>query len=155
MLETPHVLVGAAIAVKVGHPLLAIPLAFTSHFLLEQIPHWNPHLKKETDRFGQPTPKSTAIVVIDSTLALISGSLIAFTRLPDIGFAVTVLLSSLAAVLPDLVEAPYFFLRVRHNRLINRWIKFQKNLQVNAAPLPGLATQLVVILATLGLILAK
>lgn len=50
MLETPHVLIGAAIATKVGNPFLAIPLAFASHFVLETVPHWNPHLNTETKK---------------------------------------------------------------------------------------------------------
>ena len=47
MLETPHVAVGAAIAASIPNPLIAIPLAFASHFALELVPHWNPHLNTE------------------------------------------------------------------------------------------------------------
>jgi hypothetical protein len=53
VLETPHVVVGAAIATKVANPALAIPLAFASHFVLEKIPHWNPHLNTELKKFGR------------------------------------------------------------------------------------------------------
>ena len=65
VLETPHVVVGAAIATKVLHPALAIPLAFGSHFILEKVPHWNPHLNSETEKFGRPTRQSTYIVIAD------------------------------------------------------------------------------------------
>lgn len=140
MLETPHVMVGAAIATKFPNPLVAIPLAFASHFVLEMVPHWNPHLNTETSKYGRPTKKSTLLVIIDSSLALIGGSLIAYSALPDTGLAITILLACLASVLPDLVEAPYFFLNAR-NKVIKKWINFQKSIQNDIGVVPGLLTQ--------------
>ena len=147
MLETPHALLGAVIAVKLGNPALSIPIAFASHFILERVPHWNPHLTKETTKYGQPTKQSTTIVIIDSSLALILGSAIAFSQAPNTAMVIGTLLSSFAAVLPDLIEAPYFFLKVRNNKYIKRWIKFQKGIQVDAPPFLGLLTQVLTIAA--------
>ena len=144
MLETPHVFVGAAIATKIPDPLIAIPLAFLSHFVLEMVPHWNPHLNSETEKYGYPTKKSTLLVVADSSLALISGSLIAYSALPDTGRSLTVLFACLASILPDLIEAPYFFLRIR-NKLIQKWIVFQKSIQNDTSIIPGLLTQVLTI----------
>ncbi len=148
MLETPHALLGAAIAVKLGNPALSIPLAFASHFILERVPHWNPHLNAETDKYGKPTKNSTIIVVIDSSLALILGSAIAFSQAPKTTMVIGTLLSAFAAVLPDLIEAPYFFLKIRNNEYIKRWIRFQKGIQVDAPPFWGLLTQILTIAAT-------
>lgn len=147
MLETPHALLGAAIAVKLGNPALSIPIAFASHFILEKVPHWNPHLNAETDKFGTVTRKSTLIVIIDSSLALILGSAIAFSQASNITMVIGTLLSSFAAVLPDLIEAPYFFLNIRNNEHIKRWIKFQKGIQVDAPPFWGILTQVLVVAA--------
>jgi hypothetical protein len=36
-----HGLTGAAIALTVKNPLLAVPLAFISHFIQDAIPHWD------------------------------------------------------------------------------------------------------------------
>lgn len=148
MLETPHVFVGAAIATKIPDPLIAIPLAFVSHFILEMVPHWNPHLNSETEKYGYPTKRSTAIVVADSSLALISGSLIAYSALPDTGQALTILFACLASVLPDLIEAPYFFLKIK-NKLIQKWIVFQKSIQNDTSIIPGLVTQYITIFAAI------
>jgi len=148
MLETPHVFIGAAIAAKIPNPFIAIPLAFASHFLLEMVPHWNPHLNSETEKYGQPTKRSTVITAIDSTLALVSGSLIAYQALPNIGQSALILACSFAAVLPDVLEGPYFFLRVRTAR-IKKWIAFQKSLQCDISPVWGLLTQVLTIGATL------
>lgn len=148
MLETPHVFVGAAIATKIPDPLIAIPLAFLSHFVLEMVPHWNPHLNKETEKYGYPTKRSTVIVIADSSLALISGSLIAYSALPDTGQALTILFACLASVLPDLIEAPYFFLKIK-NKLIQKWIVFQKSIQNDTSIIPGLVTQYITIFAAI------
>jgi len=144
MLETPHVVVGAAIATKVVNPALSIPLALGSHFLLEKIPHWNPHLNRETEKYGQPTKKSTQIVIADATTALVFGSFVAYQALPNTGHAIGILATCLASVLPDLIEAPYFFLHIR-KEAIKKWIKFQKSLQADAPLSWGILTQLVVI----------
>lgn len=148
MLETPHVFIGAAIATKIPNPLIAIPLAFASHFVLEMVPHWNPHLNTETEKFGHVTKRSTWIVVADSTLALVSGSYVAYQALPNTGHAITILLACFASILPDLVEAPYFFLRFK-NKLIAKWIALQKSIQSDTTFFPGSLTQFIVILASI------
>jgi len=148
MLETPHVFVGAAIAVTVPNPLIAIPLAFASHFVLEMVPHWNPHLNTETKKFGQPTRRSTFITTVDSTIALVAGSFISFKALPNFPHAITILACSFAAVLPDVMEGPYFFLHMK-NRFIKKWISFQKSVQSDTGPFLGMLTQLVTIAAAI------
>jgi hypothetical protein len=144
MLETPHVIVGAAIASKIVHPALAIPLALGSHFILETIPHWNPHLNTETEKYGKPTKQTTILVIADATAALLIGSYVAYRALPNSTLALTIFIASFASILPDLAEAPYFFLGVR-SQLIKRWIVFQKRLQADAGIVVGLLTQLAVV----------
>lgn len=148
MLETPHVIVGSAIAITIKNPAISIPLAFLSHFVLEKVPHWNPHLNTETKKYGKVTKKSTYIVIADSTLALISGLIIAFSKSQDIGQFLTIILACFFSVLPDLIEGPYFFLGTK-SKFIEKWIKFQKSLQVDTSPLPGLTTQLITIIVCL------
>lgn len=152
MLETPHVVVGAAIATKIANPFLAIPLAFGSHFILEKVPHWNPHLNTEIKKHGRVTRQSTQIVIADVFLSLALGGFIASRALPDVGHAATILAASFAAVLPDVIEGPYFFLSMK-NKFINKWIAFQKSLQADTTILPGLLTQVVTVIATLVWIL--
>lgn len=148
MLETPHVIVGAVIAAKVVHPALAIPLAMGSHFILDIAPHWNPHLHKETEEFGQPTKKSVIIVIADSTLALLIGSFIAYKALPNTALALTILASCLAAVLPDLIEAPYYFLN-KKSALIEKWIAWHRSIQAGAKEKFGIITQVLTVVIAL------
>lgn len=152
MLETPHVVVGAAIATKIPNPLIAIPLALGSHFILEKVPHWNPHLNTEKRKYGKITKKSTKIVIVDVAISLVLGGFIAFRALPDIGHTVTILASCLAASLPDIVEGPYFFFDVE-SKLIKKWITFQKSLQIDAKLIPGLLTQATTLIAAFWWIL--
>jgi len=144
MLETPHVAVGAAIASKIPNPFIAIPLSFISHFVLDKVPHWNPHIFFETKKYGMPTQKSITIIAVDTTVALVTGSVIAWQAMPNTGHAVTILVASLAAVLPDLVEAPYFFLKIR-NKTLKNWLDFHKSLQTDTTLLWGLLTQFLLI----------
>ena len=146
MLETPHIVVGAAIAAKIPNPYIALPLAFASHFILEKVPHWNPHLKTETEKFGAPTRQSTAITIADLILAGSFGLFIAATTLPNIYHFTTVVAAMFFSSLPDLLEAPYFFLGARQKFFL-RWLKFKKSIQADAAFWPGMATQLVTIIA--------
>lgn len=148
MLETPHVIVGAAIAIKLGNPALAIPLAFGSHFILEKVPHWNPHINTEKRTYGKITQKSKNIIMADTGLALISGFYIASRTLPNTAQFWTVIIASFFSVLPDVIEGPYYFFNFKNN-FIDKWIKFQKSLQNDTNVIPGLITQIITIAAAL------
>lgn len=148
MLELPHTVVGAAIAAKVGNPALALPLALASHFVVDMLPHWNPHLNKELKEHGRVTTRSTVFVAVDVVGSLFAGSAIASTVLPDITHFWIVILGAFLAVLPDVVEAPYFFLRKEY-AFVGRLIAFQKSIQNDAPPLVGIATQIVLVAAAL------
>lgn len=151
MLESPHVFVGAAIAAKIPHPI-AIPLAFGSHFLLDILPHWNPHINTEIKKFGKPTKKSTTLITFDSIFALISGFAISSTG-NDQTHMFLILAASFAAVLPDVVEAPYYFLGQK-SKLVEKWIKWQKSIQNDVSPIPGLLAQVAIIGASIWWILS-
>lgn len=152
MLETPHVVVGAAIASKIGNPALSIPLALGSHFILEQVPHWNPHLNQEMKKYGKVTTSTKIIIAIDVTLSLILGSFIAAQKLPDTGSAMIILIAAFVSILPDLIEAPYFFFHYK-STFLEKWILFQKKLQSDATPFPGLVTQIITIILALWWVL--
>jgi len=131
------------------HPALAIPLAMGSHFILDIAPHWNPHLHHETIKYGQPTKKSIIIVIADSSLALLVGSYIAYKALPNTALALTILAACLAAVLPDLIEAPYYFLK-KKSALIEKWIAWHRSIQAGTSKVKfGLISQLLTIIIAL------
>jgi len=153
MLETPHVIVGAAIATKISNPLISLPLAFGSHFLLDKVPHWNPHLNTETQKHGKITKKTTAFVATDVSFALISGFVIASSSLPSMNRALIILFGAFFAILPDIVEGPYFFLNYKTN-FIKKWIAFQKSIQTDTTPIPGIIIQVLTIVAAIAWLVA-
>lgn len=146
MLETPHVAVGAAIASKIPNPLIAIPLAFASHFILDMTPHWNPHLNTEIKKYGKVTTKTKQFIILDVVVALGVGGFFAYRALPDTNHALVILAASFASVLPDVIEGPNFFLGMK-SKAITQWIKLQKAIQNDAGLLWGLTTQVVTIAA--------
>src|SRR3972149_6865717 len=148
VIETPHVIVGAAIATKVVNPALALPLALGSHFVLDKIPHWNPHLFTETQKYGKPTQKSSLIVAVDVFASILIGGYIASQALPNTAHALTILACCFLAVAPDIVEGPYFFLNFK-NKTIEKWIRFQRSFQINVDLLPGILTQIITVAASL------
>lgn len=146
MLELPHTVVGAAIAAKVGNPALALPLALASHFALDLLPHWNPHLNTELNRLGKLSRKTVTFIATDVALSLAGGLLIAGTVLPDRNQFVIVILGAFMGILPDLVEAPHFFLGLHHPWIL-RLVKFQKSIQNDTPPFLGILTQVLLLVA--------
>jgi hypothetical protein len=151
MLEIPHTVVGAAIGLKIANPLISIPVAFASHFLLDLVPHWNPSLYTETQKHGQPSKKSIRIVVIDTILSLVIGFFIASRVLPDTRHFLVIIFSCFAAVAPDVSEAPYFFMGIRP-KWLEKWVEFQHHHQGRAKKIPGLLIQLIPLIIALVII---
>ncbi|MDP3955426.1 MAG: hypothetical protein Q8Q15_03635 [bacterium] len=142
MLEFPHMIIGATIATKIGNPFLAFPIAFVSNFLLDLIPHWNPHLNTEMKKYGHVTRKTTIICLIDGSASFIVGTFLALRFWPDIERVAIVFGAIFLAVIADLSEAPYFFLGAR-SKYFERIIAFQKRLQFNVPVIPGIIVQIV------------
>lgn len=138
MLETPHVALGIAIAAAVPNPIVSIPLAFASHFILDMVPHWNPHLNTETKRYGHLTNTTLLIIGIDLACALL---LTIYLGRKDI----VVYIAALVAIMPDLVEAPYYLFGYK-NKYLDIWIKSQKSIQSDANLFWGLLTQVLTLL---------
>lgn len=152
MLELPHVLVGAAIATTIPDPGLALPLALVSHFATDYVPHWNPHINTELKTRGRISLSSKLILVGDSASALIVGTMIAYRSLPNWTGFFTVLLACFFAVLPDVIEIPYYFLGLKKISWLNRLINFQRSHQWNVPMFWGILIQIGVCLFALQII---
>lgn len=146
MIELPHALVGAAIAAKVGNPYIALPLALASHFVLDVVPHWNPHLNREIAKYGKITNKTKVILVFDVLASLAGGFYIASTALPDTNRFLIILMGAFLGVLPDLAEAPYFLMGLQ-SKWIKKLVAFQSSIQFNVPIIPGILSQVVTIAA--------
>lgn len=142
MLTTPHLLVGAYLVSKIPTLWVALPTALLSHFLLDFcIPHWNPHLYTEKNQKGKISKNSLKIIILDS---LTGGVLFLITAFPllknNLQEFLFLSLGGLMAILPDIIEIPYFFFNSQ-NRLLKRYIQFEHDHQCNASPFWGILTQ--------------
>lgn len=146
MLELPHAVVGAVLAAKIGNPALAVPFAIASHFALDLVPHWNPHLNTELKQYGHLTHKTTFFIVLDVTAAIIATFFLASYFFPDTQMVTLIFLGALMGILPDLVEAPYFFFGIKIP-YVDKLLVFQKSIQNDAHPIIGLLIQVLVLAA--------
>lgn len=146
MLELPHTVVGAAIATKVGNPALSLPLALASHFALDLLPHWNPHLNTQLKKFGKITEATKTLILADVIISLVVGMLIAARALPDTTAFSIIILGAFMGVLPDFYEAPYFFLRAKYP-FVEKLIRFQKSIQNDVPVSLGLVSQVLILAA--------
>jgi hypothetical protein len=151
MLELPHAVVGATIAVLIPEPAISLPLALASHFIMDLYPHWNPHIGQELKRFGKITSPTMAILWADSTSALIICLAFAKLLLPDYSRAAILLLCCFLSVLPDVIEIPIFIFHKKWaflKKLARIFSKLQSRLPVPA----GIYTQIIVLIVCFILI---
>ncbi len=140
MLELAHALTGGVIAYKIGNPALSLPLALASHFAIDLLPHWNPHISTEKKKLGFLSRKTTFFILADCLVGLTFGLFLAFKTLPDTKRMFFVLMGCFLAILPDLIEAPFFFFN-KKGKFLKIFIKFQGRLQFNVGFWPGMLFQ--------------
>jgi len=94
-----HALTGAAIGLAVQHPLLVVPLAFLSHFVLDALPHFDHPFYTFGHKHAWKFYTADAVIAIAgvTTLLLLAPQLI----LP-------ILLGAVFAVLPDATLLHYY-----------------------------------------------
>ncbi len=104
MIMTPHIAVGAAIGAMIANPVVAIPAALLSHYVLDSIPHWQETLHPYRPHEGTYRRVAVDLLCASACVLLIAHwhplawvSIIvcaAFALLPDI--------DSIIAVKPEL-----------------------------------------------------
>lgn len=149
MLTTPHILIGISIVKLFPNSVIALALAFLSHFILDFfIPHWNPHLYTEMKKNKKISFFSLKIIMIDSLLALSLFSFLAYKLLPNWQQIFFYGLGAFMASLPDLIEIPYYFFGFS-NKLLKKYVNFEHHYQANGTFFWGILTQIIVVLACL------
>lgn len=157
MTATAHALVAGAIASKFPDPATASTLAFTSHFIMDAIPHWDmgTHWRKR----GKFT---TGVLAIGETILGITVAYLVFGGKIGLPLLVPVVVFSL---LPDWLETPWyiFFASPMHNqpeknagfweRLTYRIYKLENVFHAKAIFPLGVITQIVTV--TFFLVLLK
>ena len=108
MTETAHALVAGAIAAKFPNPVIAVPLAFTSHFIMDAVPHWD-----IGTNWRLRAKNLTGTLAIAETLIGITVTYFFFAgKVPGL----TLALSVAASLLPDWAETPWYLFFARKDK---------------------------------------
>lgn len=145
MLITPHALAGATIVVLIPNPVIAIPIAVGSHFILDSIPHW-----QETFYPYKATYKTWIRIPIDLTLAVILVSIITIHH-PDITNLIWI--GAFAANAPDLDSIASIRPISLRNKVFKTYYNWHCVIQRETVSFKGILTQLVFVVGSLILTL--
>lgn len=108
MTATGHAIIGTIIAIKVGDPRLAIPVALTSHILADLVPHWDTATNAKLK-----TKKLTIFQTgIDVAVGFILASLILMVFSPKTSFLYAFPII-IASQFFDWITALYYFFNIR------------------------------------------
>ena len=141
MTATNHMLTGAVIAAAVRQPLLVVPLAFLSHFILDMFPHFGVAESDSSERNNHPLFR--AVLTLDLTvlaIALVAVPLLFNSDVP--GWVL--LLGMLSAWIPDVVWIAHFYHDHKgHTRKPPiRLTRFHQKIQWFERP-PGIITEII------------
>ncbi len=141
MLLLAHTLTGAVIGAKVSSPWLSFALGFTSHFLLDAIPHWNYPVPQRIHirDFIVFWPDLTApALLVLAFIALHPSALLA------ICFGVT------GSILPDILTLTRHHVSLK--RIFAPFRKFHEKIQHEIPFTPGVLVQIAYMLVLLALL---
>ena len=136
MLITPHAVAGATIGALLPNPLLAIPVAIGSHFILDSIPHWQETLAPYT-----PTRKTYIRIPFDAALALGLIALITHWHPESVSL---IWICAAFANAPDLDTIVIIFPHLKRG-LVEKFWDFHCKIQLETSSLWGVVTQVVLV----------
>ncbi|EKE00230.1 MAG: hypothetical protein ACD_22C00072G0013 [uncultured bacterium] len=148
MLLTPHTLVGVALGMAISNPILAIPASFASHFIGDLVPHWDFYSKTTKEQRIRGWRPLALMFDLGIGIAVgVTATLYALWVLHDQNMALRIFACGVAAVLPDVLEAPHIYMH-EDWEFLKPLYRLQSRLQFQA-PLPwGLLTQAVVMVVS-------
>lgn len=138
MTATSHALIGTIIAAKIGNPLIAFPLALSSHIVADFIPHWD----TATNRGKKGYKKVFIHTLLDVTLGFVVSYAIlnAFFPKTDLTYAFFVVIAS---QLFDWGTSLYYFFNIKSFK----WVyEFQKSFNRDLDLPWGLIIQVILII---------
>jgi hypothetical protein len=142
MTATNHMLTGAVIAATVRQPLLVVPLAFLSHFVLDVFPHFGVEESDTAARNNHPlfkTVLSLDLIILSLALIIIPITL----HGQDLPWWV-LLLGMLAAWVPDIVWIDHLYRDMKGHvrKPPHRLTRFHQKIQWFERP-PGIITEVI------------
>lgn len=147
MTATNHALTGALIAVVLPHPVIALPVALLSHFVLDATPHFGKHPKLHHTSRAFMIFLAIDLAVAFTLLTFVSIAAPAAFWLP---FA-----AGLVAISPDAMWFPGYLRNLRGKKPHSLGPILQFHLKIQWAEIPQGWIYEIVWLAAMLLVLAK
>jgi len=107
MTATGHAIIGTVIAVKIGNPALAVPLALASHIAADAFPHWDEGTNGEKSK-----ERLIVEAVFDVLIGFVISYLIIFFLFPKTDI-IYVFLIIIASQFFDWITAPYYIFGIK------------------------------------------
>src|SRR3989338_5506918 len=145
MTATGHAIIGTVIAVKIGNPALAVPIAIASHIAADAFPHWD----EGTNSKEKSKERFIAESAFDVILGFVLSYLIIFVLFPQTNLLYAFLIILISQSL-DWLTAPYYFFRIKPFKI---FYKFQKMFDNRMDKPWGIINQVVILV--LIVVLAK
>lgn len=100
MTATAHALVAGFIASKIPDPVLATTLSFSSHFVMDAIPHWDIGTNWRT----RAKSVTGILAVCDTVIGITVTYFVFYGKVPFL----VLTLAMIASLLPDWLETPWY-----------------------------------------------
>ncbi len=143
MTASNHVVAGALIATAVTQPIIAIPLAFLSHFVMDALPHYG-----DNSKHSWLNRNFKYVLMTDLTIASLFILGIIFAQPAS---WVLIVACAIVAVSPDILWLPYYLADLRHEPKEHSTLaKFLKWIQWGERPW-GIYLELVVFASLLSI----
>lgn len=128
-----HALTGALIGLSISNPLMAMPLAFLSHFVCDAIPHYDPPVQNKASLFRS---KRFVYEFLVAGIVL-CGGLVIVLAVTRPAHWVNAALCAFLATSPDLFWIPRYLhaRRTGHDKPIrNPFLRFHSSIQWKTGP---------------------
>jgi hypothetical protein len=145
-------MVGVSVAYVLQNPFIAPPLSLMLHFVGDVLPHWD--FYTNTTKEQKTTGWRPLAVMADFGLGIavgVTATLYALWVLRDTTLALTVFLSGVMSVLPDVLTGPSIYMK-NANSIFKKMHEFQRKLNTSAPLVVGVLTQLVVASVSIALL---
>ncbi len=136
MTATNHALTGAIIGLVVGQPLIAIPLAVLSHFVLDAVPHFG---TGTPDKVAYKTNAFRNYLIAEAAICFLLVCLLVVTQPANYMLAA---ICAFVAAAPDLLSINQY-IKIRHGKVWKPGLysRFAKRIQWFERPI-GAAVEL-------------
>ena len=166
MIFTTHAIVGAAVANMLpSHPVIGFVAGFTSHFLLDAIPHWDYDLRSTEEDVDNFLDKKITLnknflfdlikMGADSILGITMALLLFGFPNPDLSSILnsTIIWGSIGALAPDALQFVYFVWKHEPMTTLQKFhtVWVHTKIRLRNRPLLGISLQLILIVAVVAI----